>query len=59
MRSAASGKFQSAPPVKAATVTIPYPYDLSGVSIRAAREGGDMFGTHDSNNQRSFNPRRP
>ena len=53
-------RFQSTPPVKAAT---PYhnPYNANiGISIHAAREGGDWFVCDlISYTPRYFNPRRP
>ena len=41
-------KFQSTPPVKAATVLAHHMPSVLGISIHAAREGGDMFPTADS-----------
>ena len=35
-------KFQSTPPVKAATIDINYEHTLYFISIHAAREGGDI-----------------
>ena len=37
-----SARFQSTPPVKAATFTSPFFVGCSGISIHAAREGGDV-----------------
>ena len=52
-------KFQSTPPVKAATVAVA-PFDgFSFISIHAAREGGDSANGYDVGKIDDFNPRRP
>ena len=51
--------FQSTPPVKAATLWY-HNYDSSfGISIHAAREGGDAGGQSPNLQLTYFNPRRP
>ena len=54
-----SDKFQSTPPVKAATGGKGYTDSLSPISIHAAREGGDFSLLHFCHNFDNFNPRRP
>ena len=51
--------FQSAPPVRAATVNLDILCGWIGVSIRAAREGGDENAAIVQIGIKSFNPRRP
>ena len=51
--------FQSTPPVKAATDAT-MSYDTApGISIHAAREGGDRAEDTEEVESRDFNPRRP
>ena len=51
--------FQSTPPVKAATDAT-MSYDTApGISIHAAREGGDGCGAYQWSFVLHFNPRRP
>ncbi len=54
-----SWRFQSAPPVKAATIRFWNVSTGALVSIRAAREGGDRHTACVTQRIRSFNPRRP
>ena len=52
-------RFQSTPPVKAATGLINGRLSSDSISIHAAREGGDsMYQIADLSTQ-NFNPRRP
>ena len=52
-------KFQSTPPVKAATVNITETMCADDISIHAAREGGDSINSSPQVHQGYFNPRRP
>ena len=52
-------KFQSTPPVKAATNSILLKLHVAGISIHAAREGGDPPQCRPVHNPFHFNPRRP
>ena len=51
--------FQSTPPVKAATCRDFQRQRSGGISIHAAREGGDVFVLMMARNTAYFNPRRP
>ena len=51
--------FQSTPPVKAATWAVCRFSCTYGISIHAAREGGDLYGKAAERDHRNFNPRRP
>ena len=55
----ASTEFQSAPPVRAATLLNMWEIAHKEVSIRAAREGGDRSYVLSKSHEGSFNPRRP
>ena len=52
-------KFQSTPPVKAATKTSKVRNFVIWISIHAAREGGDPCRSRYPTNAQNFNPRRP
>ena len=52
-------KFQSTPPVKAATGVRQMFLLVSSISIHAAREGGDRAGQQRRTKAQHFNPRRP
>ena len=52
-------RFQSAPPVRAATLYFFRAPMSAGVSIRTAREGGDIKALIMSTYHNSFNPHRP
>ena len=52
-------KFQSTPPVKAATHPKPYNESRRQISIHAAREGGDTQQQTAPKEIQDFNPRRP
>ena len=52
-------RFQSTPPVKAATSLIFLTTQPNSISIHAAREGGDFDSASSSRRKRNFNPRRP
>ena len=52
-------EFQSTPPVKAATRKPAKHIHPDGISIHAAREGGDTFAEIAEGMQKDFNPRRP
>ena len=52
-------RFQSTPPVKAATHNRRQPLAPARISIHAAREGGDFAVFRDRQTARNFNPRRP
>ena len=52
-------KFQSTPPVKAATNSILLKLHVAGISIHAAREGGDPCLLQHQARTGDFNPRRP
>ncbi len=58
-RDAERAKFQSTPPVKAATIKHVYERYNVGISIHAAREGGDTLRMCSRNARCNFNPRRP
>ena len=51
--------FQSTPPVKAATTELIDVLLLPGISIHAAREGGDYDSPVETAPAEDFNPRRP
>ena len=53
------GLFQSAPPVKGATIDPSSEMAANEVSIRAPREGGDLLVTRMGRVAKSFNPRPP
>ena len=52
-------KFQSTPPVKAATIDSPDKAQYRKISIHAAREGGDLVCVIWRFFKCDFNPRRP
>ena len=52
-------RFQSTPPVKAATVGLDGLASAPTISIHAAREGGDYSGIPQQHGFPHFNPRRP
>ena len=52
-------RFQSTPPVKAATSLIFLTTQPNSISIHAAREGGDQAVLSGYTGRRDFNPRRP
>ena len=52
-------RFQSTPPVKAATVVHVSAVDAGRISIHAAREGGDLTAPITQMEYAHFNPRRP
>ena len=52
-------QFQSTPPVKAATDNLITSVETFGISIHAAREGGDWIDGRNPQVGRYFNPRRP
>ncbi len=51
--------FQSTPPVKAATTSADDGLSITGISIHAAREGGDKTQCGYFKSRAYFNPRRP
>ena len=53
------GRFQSTPPVKAATIFNVVNIIMHFISIHAAREGGDIGGIFRKICFKYFNPRRP
>ncbi len=62
LRAVSDGKtsrFQSTPPVKAATLRLLVIASRRQISIHAAREGGDFRRFRLTNQEEDFNPRRP